>query len=265
VARSPRLTLLIDADILVYRESAAAQKDFVWENGATSRHLTELDDVKEIAEAEIARLVRDFKADQVVLCFTDTDGNFRKRLYPHYKGTRREKPEYHRPLMEHLMAEYRSYWRPGLEGDDCLGILATHPSLIPGRRVVVSADKDMKTIPCTLHNPQKGTTTDVSEHDADRYHFLQTLTGDPTDEYPGCPGVGPVKAERALDAAVDEGTPWANPEQLRALYWKHVVAAYEARGLTEEDALLQARCARILRHTDYNFTAKEPILWTPPT
>ncbi len=30
-----------------------------------------------------------------------------------------------------------------------------------------------------------------------------------------------------------------------------------------EDALQTARVARILRHTDYNFKTKEPILWQP--
>ena len=31
------------------------------------------------------------------------------------------------------------------------------------------------------------------------------------------------------------------------------------------DALVQARVARILRNTDFNFKTKEPTLWTPPS
>jgi DNA polymerase I len=34
-------------------------------------------------------------------------------------------------------------------------------------------------------------------------------------------------------------------------------------GLTEDDALLQARLARILRADEYDFKAKRPILWEP--
>ena len=34
--------------------------------------------------------------------------------------------------------------------------------------------------------------------------------------------------------------------------------------MTEEDALTNARLARILTAEDYNFDTKEPILWTPP-
>ncbi|NBS69172.1 hypothetical protein EBT31_09700 [bacterium] len=45
--------------------------------------------------------------------------------------------------------------------------------------------------------------------------------------------------------------------------WETVVQTFEERGMTEEDALLNARLARILQYTDYNFDTDEPILWTP--
>ena len=82
----------------------------------------------------------------------------------------------------------------------------------------------------------------------------QTLTGDTVDCYPGCPGVGPVKAQRILDEDGDEYDLWLN-----------VVMAFEKAGLTEEDALVQARLARILTTSDYNYDKEEPILWTAPT
>ena len=40
------------------------------------------------------------------------------------------------------------------------------------------------------------------------------------------------------------------------------MAAFEKKGLTESDALVQARVARILRASDYDFAAKKPILWS---
>ena len=45
--------------------------------------------------------------------------------------------------------------------------------------------------------------------------------------------------------------------------WQSVVELFESKGFTEEDALLQARVARILRYEDYDFEKKEVILWTP--
>lgn len=38
---------------------------------------------------------------------------------------------------------------------------------------------------------------------------------------------------------------------------------YEFRCITEEDALVQARCARILHADDWDFEKSEVILWTP--
>ena len=42
-----------------------------------------------------------------------------------------------------------------------------------------------------------------------------------------------------------------------------MVAAYEKAGMTEEEALVQARVARILRNAEYTRKTGEVILWTP--
>jgi len=78
--------------------------------------------------------------------------------------------------------------------------------------------------------------------------LLQALTGDSVDGYPGCPGIGPKRAERLLNKETS---------------WETVVAAYAKEGLDEEYALAQARVARILRWDEYNIKKEEVILWTP--
>ena len=45
--------------------------------------------------------------------------------------------------------------------------------------------------------------------------------------------------------------------------WKTVVKTFEEKDMTEEDALVNARLARILTVDDYDSEKKEPILWTP--
>ena len=45
--------------------------------------------------------------------------------------------------------------------------------------------------------------------------------------------------------------------------WTTVVKAFTDKGLTEDDALLNARLARILTIDDYDTKRQEPILWTP--
>ena len=45
--------------------------------------------------------------------------------------------------------------------------------------------------------------------------------------------------------------------------WQTVIKAFEDKGLTEEDALLNARLARILTVEDYDSKKEQPKLWTP--
>jgi DNA polymerase-1 len=80
----------------------------------------------------------------------------------------------------------------------------------------------------------------------------QTICGDATDCYPGAYRVGP-KSDYAEDIIS------ADREDL----WDIVLAAFASVGLTEEDAIHQARQAHILRHTDYDYQRKEPLLWSP--
>jgi DNA polymerase-1 len=108
----------------------------------------------------------------------------------------------------------------------------------------------MKTIPCYLYNqqhPEDGE-KEITIEAANWNHFFQTLVGDSTDGYAGCPTVGPTKAKRILDA---------DPT------WKQVVRAYKAQNLSEEDALVQARLARILRIENYNYKNRKIRLWNP--
>lgn len=80
--------------------------------------------------------------------------------------------------------------------------------------------------------------------------MFQTLCGDSTDGYKGCPSVGAKTAEKILDVPTGD-------------MWSEVLATYEKKGLTYEDALIQARIARILRGDEYNLDTGEMNLWTP--
>ena len=109
----------------------------------------------------------------------------------------------------------------------------------------------MRTIPCFHHFIHDNHTELVDEKTANYYFMFQTLTGDTSDGYSGIKGCGAVKAERVL----------YNSEKTLPSMWKAVVEEYKRNNLTEKDALLQARMARILRSSDYNFKTKKPILW----
>jgi DNA polymerase-1 len=138
--------------------------------------------------------------------------------------------------------EFKAVVCPNLEADDVLGLRSGKDT------VIVSWDKDMKQIPGKHYNPISDEVFEVSPEEGYRYFLTQVLTGDRVDGYTGLPGCGPVKAENILNASCT---------------WDSVAAAYTRAGLTEQDALRQARLAYILKDpTDYN-SHNEVRLWTP--
>ena len=112
----------------------------------------------------------------------------------------------------------------------------------------------MRTIPCFHHFMHDNHTELVDEPTADYNFMFQTLVGDLSDGYKGLEKCGAVKAERVL-FKVNKTLPEM---------WKAVVEEYKRNNHTIKEALLQARMARILRSTDYNFKTKKPILWQAP-
>lgn len=250
-------TLLIDADLYAYKASSACEGVYHFGGEGADPCVSEnLDEALKVAERDIERIANKLKATKVIVCLTDDD-NFRLGVYPQYKGNRKgvRKPSTLKAVKDWYAERYETYKRPGLEADDCMGILSTHPTLIKGEKIIVSGDKDMQTIPGLLFNPDKDTAVRrISELTANRYFLTQTITGDTTDGYPGCPGHGP---KSKFVAALNEET------TVKAM-WGHVVAAFESKKLTEKDAIVQARCARILRSSDWDFAGKRVRLWSPP-
>ena len=252
-------TLLLDADVIAYSGAAACEVATHWGDGYWTWHCDE-DETKSNVRNQIDQIMADLDGDEYKLCLTDSEGNFRKSVLPTYKGNRSniKKPLLLKHIKQWMIDELGAYFRPGLEGDDCLGILSTMKAKRGEERIIVSIDKDMKTIP-GLFSRDGVKVMEVSEAEADYWHMFQTLTGDATDGYAGCPGIGPKKAEAILGE-------WREADDMDfAKVWEAVVKTFEKAGFTEADALTQARVARILRASDYDFQKKEPILWTPPS
>lgn len=254
MARHPP-TLLIDGDIVAYKAASAVNRNISFD-GDNHISIGSLEEAKVIVEETLASFLSGFKTKHYTIAMSDPEANWRNSVYSLYKSNRKDKPRpvCLTPIKEYIRDKHPTYQRPTLEADDILGIMATSQRIIkhPGEKIIISVDKDMKSIPGLFYDLGPREVFEISENEADRWHMTQTLVGDVVDGYPGCPSVGPVKAERILEqgASVDE-------------WWPLVVAAYERAGLTEEDALVQARVARILRTQDYNFKTKEVRLWQP--
>lgn len=241
---------------MAYKAASAVNRNISFD-GDNYVSIGSLEEAKVIIEETLASFLSGFKTKHYVIAMTDP-ANWRNDIYPLYKSNRKDKtrPMVLGPIKEYIRAEHPTYQRPALEADDILGILATSTKIIkqPGEKIIVSVDKDMKTIPGLFYDMGLAAVLEISETEADRWHMWQTLVGDIADGYSGCPGVGKVKADKILK---DEDASYAE-------WWPLIVAAYEKAGLTEDDALVQARIARILRVQDYDFKLKEVRLWTPP-
>ncbi len=242
-------TMLLDGDIVCYQQAMLAEVETKWDDDLWTLHAFE-EPARAAVDSMIETLKQKVGATDVIIAFTD-GVNWRKDILPTYKDNRKDKrkPMLLKPLRAYCEEKYKTYTRPRLEADDVLGILLTHPKIIPGEKVLVSIDKDFKTIPGKHYNWKDDKSFEIDEEQAQWWHFYQTLMGDATDGYAGCPGIGPKTAEKVLEHGAT---------------WETVVGCFKAKGLSEAAALIQARVARICHAKDYDFEKKEVILWNPP-
>lgn len=263
----PTTTLIIDGDPVAYRAAVYAPSPAAATVSAVN---------------QIRRWLADqIGGDRAIVCFSCRRAECFRRLAlaPDYKAGRDDddRADPNAAALRRRIAAARDGLReafaagglpgfvrelPGLEADDVVGILATH-GMVRGDRIIVADDKDLLTVPGTHSRPpgsqpeaspmcRDRLIVDVTEDDADRLHLHKTLTGEAGDGYPGCPGIGKAKAD-----ALFAGTATRN-------LWGVVVRAFRRAGLTEADALRQARIARVLRADDYDVAGQRVRLWVPP-
>lgn len=249
------ITAIIDADVLIFQACSATEEVFQWDSEPT--YNANLSRAIDHLESKVGFIKKALEADHVVMALSDYREPWRKNVLSTYKANRKHlrKPEGMEALRNYCHEAYDTYQFKSLEGDDVVGLLMTAPdaaALIEGKRIAVSIDKDLKTIPGWHFNPKTETLVHVSTLEADLCFMTQALTGDDVDGYKGCPNIGPKKASKLLEG-----------RNTVSSMWSAVVSAYAKKGLTVNDALVQARVARILRWGEYNFDTNEVILWRP--
>lgn len=249
-------TALIDGDIIAFQAAAAAQ----------SHQLDELELQERILATVQDWTDRAFCIDAIVTISGPRDANFRKGVYPLYKANRPdERPEF-LPMAHRILCDNtKTFIRTQLEADDCMGILATlrgaDGEQVIMNPVIVSPDKDMRTVPGWHFNPRiedkrgEDFPVYVSKQAADRAFIIQWMIGDTTDGYKGIDRFGPAGAEKLLDDAL----PHEWEETALRKYMTH------KKGYTYEYCLQMARCARILTAENWDVSDKRPILWEPDT
>ena len=236
------MKVLVDADYVVYKCCAAAETEIDFGDDVilvTSKFSEAMRNVKR----DLDNLAENFFDPDVILFFSDSK-NFRKKIYPDYKGHRnRKKPCGYKRVIKALGDEYQVVIMPELEADDALGIYQTKEEC---ETIICSPDKDMKQIPGRLFDMKEN--HHITPEEGAKWHLIQTLAGDQTDGYGGAPSYGVKRAEALFES---EG-----------YSWETVVKAFASKDLSEDVALQNARLARILTADDYDFTKGEPILWS---
>ena len=237
------MKLLIDADFTVYKSCSAAETEIDWGDD-TILVTSKFSDALSATRRELSRIKNKFGSFSSMILFFSDSVNFRKKILPEYKGHRnRKKPCGYKRVINKLKEEYEVIIMPTLEADDGMGVYATqHPG-----NIIVSPDKDMRQIPGELYNLDERFT--VNKDDGAKWHLIQSISGDQTDGYGGVPGIGVKRAEALFTE--------------KGYSWRTVVNAFTDKDLSEEDALVNARLAKILTKDDYDFKKKRPILWSP--
>ena len=155
-------------------------------------------------------LLSKFSGHDLFLVRGDTR-NFRHDIWPDYKANRkdRRRPPGYGAFLKGL-SEYarKRGWLTGgfkgVEGDDVLGLLNE-----PGA-IICSGDKDMLTLPGQHYRNDELIV--VKEWDANVAFYKQSLVGDTSDNYPGCPKIGdknPLFRSKEWLTATTEKELWA--------------------------------------------------------
>ncbi len=237
------MKILCDADFIVYKSCAAAETEIDWSDD-TILVTSKFSDAYAATKRELTKLKNKYGSFSDLILFFSDSKNFRKEIMPEYKGHRsRKKPCGYKRVINKLKTEFEVIIMPTLEADDSLGVYATQNI----GNVIVSPDKDLKQIPGTLYNFDE--TFTITPEAGAKWHFIQTLAGDQTDGYGGVPGIGVKRAESLCSE--------------KGYTWKTIVKAFEEKGLSEDEALINARLAKILTVDDYDFTSNRPKLWSP--
>tara|TARA_Y100000004_G_scaffold94201_1_gene105516 strand:+ start:1919 stop:2653 length:735 start_codon:yes stop_codon:yes gene_type:complete len=244
------MTLLIDADWLIYNSCCACEEDTRWTEHEHTLHSDERDIMNLIdSRIDVFKTIAGEKHD-IVMCFTSYP-TFRHEIFPEYKIHRigKRKPLALRSVINNCKKIYDCVSYPNLEGDDVLGLLATNGQY--ENPIIVSVDKDMRTIPCKLIAAEE--VEHITEKKANRHWFEMSIAGDSTDGIVGVKGTGMVTATKLLADT---------PDTIDAL-WSKVAETYTKKGYTLADAILNARLTRILREGDYDYNTGTVKLWNP--
>ena len=158
-------------------------------------------------------LLKREQPSHIAVCFDPGGKTFRHEAYPQYKANRDKTPEGILTAVPYIKRILQAYHIAvisvdGFEADDVVGTMAHMAQQHGFMTYMVTGDKDfaqLVTDRVKLYNPAKGEVLGVDEV-KEKYGLqsprqvidMLALMGDTADNIPGCPGVGPKKAEMLI-------------------------------------------------------------------
>ena len=193
------INVYIDGDILVYQS--------IWGANTTK-------DIKKKLDQTIASIMGDLEGSTGKIAIKGK-GNFRKDIYPPYKGNRKkelteQEKEFFAYAYDYLETSWKSVPAHDMEADDLLAMWNTKD---PG--IIVSIDKDLLQVPGLHFNTRKKEYTHISNEEASLLLHTQVLMGDSVDNITGLKGIGKVKAAKVM-----ENVPMARHLDVVKTFWK---------------------------------------------
>lgn len=162
----------------------------------------------------LLRVIQDLKPTHIAVCFDEKEKTFRHIEFPNYQAQR---PPTHEDLSSQFVkardflkaADIPVYSMPGYEADDVIGTIADKAK---EDVVIVTGDRDQLQLindKIKLYMPIAGLASAKlfgEEETIERMGIppkliddYKALVGDPSDNYPGVPGIGPKTAINLLE------------------------------------------------------------------
>lgn len=202
-----------------------------------------------LVDSVISSLCDRFSSNEMAVYLTPSVGNFRDSIatFAKYKGNRdfTVRPVYYRELYDHLITNYGATYAVGEEADDALGIALTADP----EGICVAFDKDLLQVPGRHFNWVDKAEITISKADGKRRFWGQVLAGDPTDNVPGCAGIGPKKANAYLSEIASD-----------VEAWNVVLEVYREKYGNEEGTARALETARLVY-----IRRKPQEIWSPPS
>jgi DNA polymerase-1 len=191
--------------------------------------------------------------DVVVVGFDDPDASIRREQWPQYKAQRGEKLG---KLVEQLAAAVEALRElgvgvvmpAGLEADDVLASVARRAPELGATTVVMTSDRDAfglidahTRVLRIINGGVEASPLITAERlvtllgvRPEQYRDFAALRGDPSDNLPGVPGIGPKTAARLLSAFGSAHAVFEDPAAVAAALGPGVAARLAAEGAREQ-------------------------------